>query len=207
MPASSAASGSSRRSNRGSVTSARAERDPLLLATRERAGSRPRTIREPKPFEPFARTSARLGPRQAATAQAERHVLEDVHRREQQVVLEHEPHAAPLRNHERVGVGIVEHHAVDPDRTALERHQSGERATTWSTFPRRSARAPRPSCRRARRARPAGRAGRAGHRDQRSASRSPPNQWSRNETSTTTDTASSARLSAMATSWLLSSSR
>ncbi len=61
-----------------------------------------------------------------AGPQAERHVLEHRHVREQQVLLKHHAARTLLGLHEQSARRIVEHHTVDLDRSTFDRQQAGE---------------------------------------------------------------------------------
>ena len=85
---SSAASGSSSRRAAGRFTSARARRDPLLLAARQLRRAAVGELGELDDVEHVERPPARLPGRHPLRPQAERHVVDDRHVREQGVLLE-----------------------------------------------------------------------------------------------------------------------
>ena len=62
-----------------------------------------------------------------ACTQTERNVLERTHVGEQQMVLEHDADGSRLGRDERVGVGIVEHVAIDRDPAPVDREEPPER--------------------------------------------------------------------------------
>ena len=99
--ASRADSGSSSSSRRGSAHSARAKRDPLLLAAGELVGEALGHARQTDEIEQFAGTLAALGRRDLAHLEPEGDVVQGVHVREQAVGLEDHAEVAPVRRQVR----------------------------------------------------------------------------------------------------------
>ena len=124
--ASSAASGSSSSSARGSTASARARaRRAAPARRRARAAWRAARPRDPSRAEQLAARARWPRPCACpARARPERDVVERVEVAEQQAVLEHQADRALLGRDEHAGGGVVEHHAVEPDRARVDRHQA-----------------------------------------------------------------------------------
>ena len=113
-------SGSSMSTSGGATTTARGDRDALLLAAGDLAGQAPGLRLEPDEADRVGDALRDLGLRAALHAQAEADVAGHVHVREQGVVLEHHAEAAVLRA-EAVDAGLVE-----PDGAGGERQQARE---------------------------------------------------------------------------------